>query len=52
MYSIPTQAKKNYYRNKKFKGVDFTSSELAVDDSRSPNAKNIINNNYNLTINK
>lgn len=45
MYNIPTQAKKNYYRNQKFKGVDFTSSELEVSDSRSPNAKNIINNN-------
>ena len=45
MYNIPTQTKKHFYRNKKYKGVDFTSSELDVDDGRSPNAKNIINNN-------
>ena len=45
MYNIPKQTERNYYRNKKFKGVDFTSSELEVSDSRSPNAKNIINNN-------
>lgn len=45
MYSIPTQSRKNYYRIDSFKGVDFTSSELDVDKGRSPNAKNIINNN-------
>lgn len=45
MYSIPTQAQKNYFRIDSFKGVDFTSSELDCDKGRSPNAKNIINNN-------
>lgn len=45
MYSIPTQSRKKYYRIDSFKGVDFTSSELDVDKGRSPNAKNIINNN-------
>lgn len=45
MYSIPTQKTKNYYHIDSFKGVDFTSSELDVDKGRSPNTKNIINNN-------
>lgn len=45
MYNIPTQKSKNYYHINNFKGVDFTSSELDIDKSRSPNAKNIINNN-------
>lgn len=45
MYSIPSETKKYYYEIEDFKGVDFTSSPLQVDKRRSPNAKNIINNN-------
>ena len=45
MYSIPAQTSKLHFKISNFKGVDFTSSELDVDNSRSPKAKNIINNN-------
>lgn len=45
MYNIPSETKKYYYEIEDFKGVDFTSSPLQVDSRRSPNAKNIINNN-------
>lgn len=52
MYNIPSETKKYYYEIEDFKGVDFTSSPLQVDKRRSPNAKNIINNNgYNETRN-
>lgn len=45
MYDIPSETKKYYYEIEEFKGVDFTSSPLQVDKRRSPNAKNVINNN-------
>lgn len=45
MYNIPSETKKYYFEIDEFKGVDFTSSPLQVDIRRSPNAKNIINNN-------
>lgn len=45
MYSIPTQKEKYFFKIDGFKGVDFTSSQLDVDIRRSPNAKNIVNNN-------
>lgn len=44
MYNVPSQTKKNFYEIGSFKGVDFTTSPLEVDPQRSPNAKNIINN--------
>lgn len=45
MYSIPAAQSKNYYNIENFLGVDFTTSPIEVDKRRSPNAKNIINNN-------
>lgn len=45
MYSIPSEVKKIPFTINEFKGVDFTSSPLQVDVRRSPNAKNIINDN-------
>lgn len=45
MYNIPSETQKYYYEIEEFKGVDFTSSPLQVDKRRSPNAKNMINNN-------
>ena len=45
MNDMPSEIKKHYYEIEDFKGVDFTSSPLQVDKRRSPNAKNIINNN-------
>lgn len=52
MYTIPTQIQKNYFSLEGFKGVDFTTSPLEVDKKRSPNAKNLINNDgYNETRN-
>lgn len=52
MYSVPASQSKNYYNIESFLGVDFTTSPLEVDKRRSPNAKNIINNNgYNETRN-
>lgn len=52
MYNIPPSASKKIYAIDNFLGVDFTSSPIEVDKRRSPNAKNIINNNgYNETRN-
>lgn len=46
MYSAVT--KKKTFSIEEFKGVDFSSSPIEIDKRRSPNAKNIINNNgYN-----
>lgn len=45
MISIPAEKEKKYFSIEDFKGVDFTSSPLQVDIRRSPNAKNVINNN-------
>ncbi len=44
-FNIPSQKERYAYEITDFKGVDFTSSPLQVDKKRSPNAKNIINNN-------
>lgn len=50
MYNIPSSPSKKNYSIDSFMGVDFTSSPIEVDKRRSPNAKNIINNNgYNET---
>lgn len=50
MYSVPASQSKSYYNIENFLGVDFTTSPLEVDKRRSPNAKNIINNDgYNET---
>ena len=52
MYNIPASKEKYTYSVDSFMGVDFTSSPIEVDNKRSPNAKNIINNNgYNETRN-
>lgn len=52
MFSVPASQIKSYYNIENFLGVDFTSSPIEVDKRRSPNAKNIINNNgYNETRN-
>lgn len=52
MYNIPASKDKYTYSVDSFMGVDFTSSPIEVDKKRSPNAKNIINNNgYNETRN-
>lgn len=48
MFNVPAAKTKNIYSIENFMGVDFTSSPIEVDKRRSPNAKNIINNNgYN-----
>ncbi len=44
-FDIPSQKPRYSFAIEEFKGVDFTSSPLQVDKRRSPNAKNIINNN-------
>lgn len=52
MYNIPASKEKYTYSVDSFMGVDFTSSPIEVDKKRSPNARNIINNNgYNETRN-
>lgn len=52
MYNIPAAKSKSYYNIDSFLGVDFTTSPIEVDKRRSPNAKNIINNDgYNETRN-
>lgn len=52
MYSVPTSQTKSYFSIDGFMGVDFTTSPIDVDKRRSPNAKNLINNNgYNETRN-
>lgn len=45
MYKIPSQESKKFYEIGNFKGVDFTTSPIEAEPQRSPNAKNIINNN-------
>ncbi len=44
MYNVPAAKSKNIYTIENFMGVDFTSSPIEVDKRRSPNAKNLINN--------
>lgn len=44
MYRVPVQKSLNFYEVGEFKGVDFSTSPIEVDVQRSPNAKNIINN--------
>lgn len=44
MYNVPAAKPKNIYTIENFMGVDFTSSPIEVDKRRSPNAKNLINN--------
>ena len=52
MFSVPSEKPRYIKEISNFKGVDFTSSPLDVDLRRSPNAKNIINNDgYNETRN-
>lgn len=52
MYNIPSSKPKYTHSIDSFMGVDFTSSPIEVDKRRSPNAKNVINNNgYNETRN-
>lgn len=43
-YPLPSSKAPSFYEISGFKGVDFTSSQLEVIAQRSPNAKNIINN--------
>ena len=48
MYNIPASIPKKIFSIDSFMGVDFSSSPIEIDKRRSPNAKNIINNNgYN-----
>lgn len=50
MFTVPKEKKKYIKEIANFLGVDFTSSPLEVDLRRSPDAKNIINNDgYNET---
>ena len=52
MFSVPSEKPRYIKEISNFKGVDFTSSPLDIDLRRSPNAKNIINNDgYNETRN-
>lgn len=48
MFNIPAAIPKKIFSIDNFMGVDFSSSPIEIDKRRSPNAKNIINNNgYN-----
>lgn len=52
MFTVPKEKTRYVATIQNFLGVDFTSSPLEVDVRRSPNAKNVINNNgYNETRN-
>lgn len=44
-FNIPSQKERHVFSIEEFKGVDFTSSPLQVDKRRSPDSKNMINNN-------
>ena len=50
MFDVPSEKPRYIKEISSFLGVDFTSSPLEIDLRRSPNAKNIINNDgYNET---